>query len=391
MSKILFLNGNAHGHMNPTLPLVKELVCRGQEVIYFSTAEFKQKIEAAGAEFIDYGFQLKQFFEGYRPSGEHPFYSLVEFIIKMDRTVVPLVMEKIKDAGIDLIIHDAMLGGGNIVARMLKLPAVCSCTSFAMNKPPLPLHMLEPGFHPQLDLLYKELEEAGKEWNLDNLEIMDIFFKRENLNLVFTSKMFQPEGESFDESFRFVGLSILARAEKNDSLLEELDTGTIIYISLGTINNQYMDFYTKCMEAFGGQKYKVIMSVGNKVDMAAFGEIPGNIIIRNHVPQLEVLKRTSVFISHCGLNSVNEALYYGVPVIAVPQANDQPMVARRLVNLGAGLSMKMSEITPELLRDYVTQILTNGSYKQKSIELGNSFIQAGGYKIAADYILQHKG
>lgn len=388
MSKILFLNGNAHGHINPTLPVVAELTRRGEEVIYFSTKEFKQKIEATGATFMDYGSKLYDFFKDYKPVGSHPFYSLIDVLLGMDRVVVPLVLDRIHDVEIDSIIHDSMFGAGNILARKLNLPAICSCTSFAMNKMPLPIDMLEPGFHPQLDLLYNKLKEAQTEWSIEKLDIMDVFFKKEKINLVYTSRMFQPDACSFDEAFHFVGPSIADRNEKHDFPFEDLNYSTTVYISMGTINNQCMSFYSKCMEAFGDQQYKVVMSVGNKVDIAAFGKIPGNVTVRNNVPQLEVLKRTAVFISHGGLNSVSEALYYGVPVIAVPQANDQPMVASQLVKLGAGLCLKMSEVTPQILRNSVTELLKNKCYRNNCIQLGKSFIQAGGYKTAADIILQ---
>ena len=288
MSKILFLNGNAHGHINPTLPVVAELTRRGEEVIYFSTKEFKQKIEATGATFMDYGSKLYDFFKDYKPVGSHPFYSLIDVLLGMDRVVVPLVLDRIHDVEIDSIIHDSMFGAGNILARKLNLPAICSCTSFAMNKLPLPIDMLEPGFHPQLDLLYNKLKEAQTEWSIEKLDIMDVFFKKEKINLVYTSRMFQPDACSFDEAFHFVGPSIADRNEKHDFPFEDLNYSTTVYISMGTINNQCMSFYSKCMEAFGDQQYKVVMSVGNKVDIAAFGKIPGNVTVRNNVPQLEV-------------------------------------------------------------------------------------------------------
>lgn len=388
MSRILFLNGSAHGHINPTLPVVKELVHRGHTVNYFSTAEFREKIEAAGAGFLDFGKKVNKFFQSYKPAGNHPFYTLVDFLLKLDRIVVPIVLDWVRDNEIDFIVHDAMLGGGNIAAKKLKLPAICSCTSFAMNKPPLPLHMLEPGFHPQMNLLYQDIKAARLEWDFEQLDIMDIFFKKEDANLVFTSKSFQPLADSFDESFKFVGPSISPRAEVFDFPPEEMEKGPVIYISMGTINNSCVEFYKKCIEAFKESKYKIIMSVGTKAHIGELGEIPNNFIVRNHIPQLEVLKKTDVFISHGGLNSVSEALYYGVPVIAIPQANDQPMVARQLVNLGAGLCLDKGNVTAELLRDTVGEVVSNRSYKGNSMDLGKSFIQAGGYKAAAEYIIE---
>ncbi len=390
MSKVLFINGNVHGHINPTLPVVRELIKRDEQVCYFSTAEFKQKIEAAGAEVIDYGNELSRFLHSFRPSGNHPFYTLLEFMLQMDRVVIPLIFEKTNGKGFDYIIHDSMFGGGRILAKKLNKPAICSCTSFAMNRLPMPAHMFEPGFHPQLDNIYRELGEATTEWEIEMPEIMDIFFKKESLNLVFTSSMFQPEAESFEDSFKFIGPSIAEREEKLDFAIDDKGKSTTIYISMGTINNKCQDFYNKCIEAFKGENFKVVMSVGNKTDIACMGDIPGNFIVRNYVSQLEVLKRADVFISHGGLNSVSEALYYGVPVISIPQANDQPMVTRQLVKLGAGVGLKMEEITPEVLRDSVYTILSQNSFKQCSIKIRNSFIQAGGYKTAIDYIFDFK-
>ncbi len=387
MSKILFINGNAHGHVNPTLALVKELTDRGEEVLYFSTEGFRNKIEAAGAAFMPYGEKLNDFLKAFRPSGNHPFYTLVEFMLKMDEAVIPLVLEKTNGLEFDLLIHDSMFGGGKVLAEKLGLPAICSCTSFAMCRPPVPPHMLKPGIHPQLDGLYRGMEKAAGLWGLDSLEIMDIFFKKEELNLVYTSKLFQPDADDFDGSFQFVGPSIRQSFWETDFSINELDNARVIYISMGTINNGCIGFYQNCMEAFSGEDLRVVMAVGDKTDIPSLGRIPDNFIIRNYVPQLEVLKKADAFISHGGLNSVSEALYYGVPVAAVPQANDQPAVARRLEALGAGIRLEMGEITPQILKDTVDRLLEGDGYKAASRRIGDSFRAAGGYKAAAEKVL----
>ncbi len=391
MAKVLFVNGVVHGHINPTLPLVKELVSRGEKVFYFSTAEFREKIEKTGAEFIDYGDRMVQFLGSYRPKGNHPFFTLIEFLLEIDRIIISKVMEKAEGNNYDYIIHDAMFGGGNILSKKLGIPAVCSCTSFAMNKLPMPDQMLSRGAHPQLDGIYHELGAAAGEWGTGVPGLMDIFFKKADLNVVFTSKMFQPEGETFDGSFRFVGPSISERQEKLEFPYERLKGGKVIYISMGTINNNCTGFYQKCMEAFKEEDYKVVLSVGNKVDIASLGSIPPNFIAGNYVPQLEILKLADAFVSHGGLNSVSEALYYGVPVAAIPMANDQPAVAGRLEALGAGIKLRMDEITPQILRGTVYKLLTDESYRSASRTVGKSFIEAGGYKAAVDAIQEFIG
>jgi MGT family glycosyltransferase len=113
---------------------------------------------------------------------------------------------------------------------------------------------------------------------------------------------------------------------------------------------------------------------------------PEHIILRNYVPQLEILKQADVIISHGGLNSVSEALYYGVPVIAIPLSNDQPAVAKRVTELGAGIELKMEEVTPDLLSQTVYTVLSDPSYHKNSLRIGDGFRQAGGYQKAADII-----
>jgi MGT family glycosyltransferase len=335
---------------------------------------------------MDYGHPFYRFLLGFRPSGNHPFYQLVEFLLSLDRAIVPIVLDKIKGMHFDYVIHDIMLGGGNIIAKKLNLPAISSCTSFVINNQSIPDQILEPGLHPQLDFIYTELQNAAYEWKIGPIPIMDILFKKEAFNLVYTSMLFQPDGFMFDDSFHFVGPTIQESNENLDFSLKS--SSKIIYISV-EIKNKFYDFYLKCKEAFSNENYQVILSLGDNTDLTTFGTIPDNFIIRNNIPQSEILKYTDVFISNGGLISVSEAFYYGVPVIALPQSKDQPMVARQLSSLGAGLELKLQDITAKLLKDSVQRILSNSSFKQKCVELSDSFLCAGGYKEAAKQILNY--
>lgn len=386
MSRILIVNGNLYGHINPTLPIVQELVQRGEEVYYFSTRDFQVKIEAAGATFMDYGDELNQFIHKFHPHGDHPFYTLMEYMLGFDRVVVPIVLAKVRHMSFDILIHDIMFGGGTILAKKLSLPAIASCSSFLLEKPPLPPRMLEPGFHPQLDYLLQELQSASKEWEVDTLTLEEIFCKREEHNLVYTSQRFHPLGDNYDSSYYFVGPSIATRYEVMDLPLDLSGRRKLIYISLGTILNNNVDFYNKCIEAFESTDYQIVMSVGSKTAIASLNALPENIVARNYVPQLEVLKQAKLMISHAGLNSVSEALYYGVPIIAIPLANDQPMVAKRIDELGVGLTLRPEDITPDILRQSADTLLSNDTYYKQCEQIAQSFRQAGGYPRAADYI-----
>lgn len=390
MSNVLFVNGNLHGHINPTLPLVRELVTRGENVWYFCGDAFKEKVRSAGARFISSGTVMDEFYRNYQSSGNHPFYSIVEYIVRLDQVLVPVVLEKTKDMQFDYIIHDSILGGGEILGKKMGLPVISSSSSFAMNHLPIPDRMLERGFHPQLDHLYSLLETVYQDWNMPAPGILDVFFKKGELNIVYTSKEFQPDSETFDSSFKFIGPTLRDHDDNLDFPLEWLDSDKILYISLGTINTRFVDFYKTCIEALGESDWNVVMSIGTKSAIEEIGEIPDNFIVRNTVPQLEILKRTSIFISHGGMNSVMESLFYGVPVIAIPMVNDQHLVARQLTASGAGFALRMEDINPVLILESIQRVLNDPTYREACKRISESFHTAGGCAAGVNCIFDWK-
>ena len=160
----------------------------------------------------------------------------------------------------------------------------------------------------------------------------------------------------------------------------------LFYISLGTLFNEHPEFYRHCFAAFANSMYQVVLSVGHKTPLSSLGDIPPKFIVQNYVPQLEILQRANVFISHGGMNSVSEALYYGVPLLVIPQSADQPWVAKRVAQLGAGKLLPRTRATPGTLQRITGEILTNPSYAQASVHIGETLRQAGGYQCAADEI-----
>ena len=118
----------------------------------------------------------------------------------------------------------------------------------------------------------------------------------------------------------------------------------VIYISLGSINTDFIAFYKMCIHAFENLDYYVVMSIGNKCKIDQLGTIPSNFYVGNFLPQLAVLRQTDIFVTHAGFNSVSEALYYGIPMYALPLVNDQYMVAKRIKDLELGRVGQFSDI-----------------------------------------------
>ena len=386
MSRALFVNGNLYGHMNPTLPVVRELVDRGEEVWYFCSKRFEADVLAAGAIFLDLGEEMEAFMAGYKPMGNHPFFTLLEYMIRYDEALLPQLFSVIKSHSFDYVVYDSVLGGGYFLRNSLPIPVICSNSTFVMSKLPVPERMLVPGFHPQLDAFYEKLQTVCDQVQVPVPSAYDLFLNKGDLNLVYTSKEFNSD-DDFDESYAFVGPSLTERAEDTEFPFAEIEGKRVLYISLGTINTNHPQFYKTCIAALKDIGRPVVLSVGRKCDMSLLGEIPDSFIVRDYVPQLDILKRADVFISHGGFNSVSEALYFGVPVITVPMVNDQFLVAKRLEKTGAGITLQMSDVSEECIKEAVFMLLEQSKFKEASIRIGETFRTAGGYNQAVDRIL----
>lgn len=386
MSKIVFFCIPAHGHTNPTLGVVRELVERGHEVWYYSYEAFREKIEGAGAKFVpcdacDAELHLKP--EDATRVGKDLAFStriLVDTTLALD-DMVCREMERIKP---DCIVADSMAVWGKAVALKMGIPFVSSTTTFAFNQHSAKIMKQSLGqlfgmifSMPRINKDLKRLQDKGYPIN----NILDIIQNDDKTDtIVYTSSEFQPCADTFSEKYAFVGLSVREAAESIEKKAERL-----IYISMGTVVNDKLQFYKNCMKALGNTEYQVILSIGNLVDIEELGEIPANFSVHTHVDQIAVLKKADVFLSHCGMNSVNESLYYQVPLVMYPQTSEQGGVATRVEQVGAGI--RLAKNTPAAIVAVVEQVLEDKSYKENAAKLSEGFKKCGGAKAAADKIL----
>jgi MGT family glycosyltransferase len=380
------------GHINPTLPVIKELVKQGHKIFFFATPEYKNVVESAGCTFKKYNF----------PDLDLRLVRntvlITEKAVKLTKESILPMEKEIKALNPDCIIHDSISLVGKIIASRLKLPAVSCITTFVISKRVILRY--SKAFHLSFYLMIKhgkttlktirEYNSLMKENGLKTSGIEDVFLNKENLNIVFTSKFFQPLGDAFGGTFHFVGTSIYDRREGEINLGKDKK---IIYISLGTIHNDDLKFYKSCVEAFKDSNFTVVMSIGHRFSHEDLKNIPNNFIVKNYIPQLEVLKKASVFISHGGMNSVNESLYFGVPLIVIPQTDEQKLNGIRVKELGGGFLLSKTKITKNLIFKAVTKVMVNKKFSENAKKIGNSFKTSGGYERAASLIdeyIKHK-
>nr|WP_263327177.1 macrolide family glycosyltransferase [Neobacillus sp. Marseille-Q6967] len=386
MSKIVFFSIPAHGHTNPTIPVVFELVSKGHEVWYYSFKEFQEKIEGAGAKFIPCDEFLPPISqqELNRKAGKD-FAALIEMIVNTTVTLDEKVCSELREFQPDCIVSDSLCFWGKLFSKKLRIPYICSTTTFAFNQYTAKLMKrsikeilgMITGM-PRINKKMQLLRSHGYE--VDSF-ISIIQNDNETDTIVYTTKEFQPMAETFSDRYAFVGPSI----RLSPKVLGERKSKKFIYISLGTVLNQNKDFYQNCIKAFKDSGYDIMMSVGEKTDIASLGRIPKNFTVKNYVDQIAILQRADVFITHCGMNSVNESLYYGVPMVLFPIHSEQGVVADRVAELGAGIKLKRNR--PKFLAKAIADVLEDQTFLQNAQKLSRNFRNAGGAVEAANVIL----
>ena len=141
----------------------------------------------------------------------------------------------------------------------------------------------------------------------------------------------------------------------------------IVYISLGSIISN-RGFCKECIRAFGGKNVSVILNTG-KIQPETLGKIPKNIHAYSFVPQTQVLRNVDVFLTHCGMNSVNEAMTYGVPMVTMPFINDQISNAKRIVELKIGKRVRSFPSSGKQIFATVKEVLCDDQMRNRSAEI----------------------
>ena len=371
----------AHGHTNPTLGLVKALTDAGHRIWYFSFNEFREKIERAGATFIscdgyDFGMEDK---ENADRVGKDKVFA-TELLVSSTLALDEMTARVIGEIQPDVVVSDSVAFWGKLAAMKHGLPYVSSTTTFAFNRYSAK-YMQESAWDiarmlmamPRINKQLKRLREKGYPVK----SLLDIVQNDNDTNtIVYTSKYFQPCSDTFSDRYHFIGPSIRPITDPVEKTSDKT-----IYISMGTVN-QNREFYRNCINALAPTGWQVIISMGTNTDH--FDNLPENIQVYESVDQMAVLSVADAFITHCGMNSASEGLYFGVPLVLFPQTPEQDAVAKRTEELGAGV--RLESISEEAVLDALTRIINEPQYKAGAMRISESFKRCGGAAEAKDFL-----
>ncbi|MBR4253538.1 MAG: glycosyl transferase [Lentisphaeria bacterium] len=372
------------------LPVAAELVRRGHSVRFYSFGgtgglpDFRDRIGKTGAEFLSC--------DAYMPAVSTEEVAGLKRVSITEMTVqsirITLAMDAFLDAEFktfrpDVVYTDSACFWGKLNAWKHHVPMVVSTSTFAFNQlssqymkhPPAEIADMVFGLS-RIGRALKSMEPYG--YKVKNpLTLVQSDNKTDSV--VYTSRRFPPYEGSFSDHYAFVGPSVFS-----DAVPDKKKARPLVYISMGTVINDRPDFYHKCFEALKDVDVDVLISCGMALDREKLGVPPKNVRVEPYVDQLEVLSRTDVFITHCGMNSVSESLYMAAPMVLYPQTGEQYAVARRAAELGAGILLKDDSVAG--IRSAVQKILDDASYRDAAAECGRDFRACSGPSGAADFI-----
>ncbi|MFI7081499.1 macrolide family glycosyltransferase [Micromonospora sp. NPDC049903] len=372
------VNMPARGHVFPTLALVAGLVERGHRVVYTAVGEYADLVRSAGAEVLSYDSVDPMSVIGGADSGRVPLLLLDEC-----EAIIRAAREHFADAPPDLVAYDgALLQAGRILARVWGRPATQLSPVFASNEHySFPEQMMKAAGPASMDngvmaeffpRMAGMLAAHGVE-----LDPMELVTAVEGQNLVFLAREFQPAGATFDDRFAFVGPCLGERGFLGD-WRPPSDGRPVVLVTLGTVHNGDTEFFRSCLAAFADGPWHVVISVGEGVDPADLGAPPKNVEIHRWVPHLKVLEHADAFVTHGGMGSVNEALYWGCPMVVVPPWPDVVPNAWRLVELGIARQLDPTEISADLLRESVAAVTDDPEMRERARQMRTHTREAGG-------------
>ena len=384
MKKIAFFCIPAHGHTNPMLPVAAELVKRGNTVRFYSFDEFGEKIMKTGAEFIS----CERFLGALDQRAEER----LKAVSGTEMTMRSILITKNMDSFLaeemasfcpDVIYTDSVCFWGKLTAWKHQIPMVVSTSTFAFNQ--LSSSYMKYSGKELCDMIFgiSKIAKGLKELKPLGYVVKNPLDLIQNDNdtdtVVYTSRAFQPFGESFSKHYAFCGPSVFSK-----TLPQKEKERPLIYIALGTVINDRPDFYKQCVDGLGMLDIDVVISCGRTMDIASLGTLPDNVQVYPRVDQVEVLAKADVFMTHCGMNSVSESLYMATPMVLYPQTGEQAAVAKRVLEMGAGVMLAGD--SADDICEAVQKLLHDRHYAEQAKKCCEDFRSCIGTEGAAEFI-----
>ncbi len=399
------------GHLNTMLPLGKELQRRGHRVTLFGIPDAESKTLAAGLEFRAVGeseFPKGTMAESLAQLGKLSGREALKYTVNALRDGADVLLRygptAMKEAGIEALLVDQASPEGGTIAEFLGIPFVSVCSAVVLNReesvpPSFTTWNYNPSWWGRLRnrIAYKLLRQMVKpitktindyrqEWNLPQPSNANQRYSQLAQISQQPAELEFPR-EKLPPYFHFTGPyhSPVGR-EVPDFPYDKLTGKPLIYASLGTVQNRLIVVFQQIAEACTGLDAQLVISLGGSAKPESLPKLAGSPIVVEYAPQLELLQKATLTITHGGMNTTLECLKNGVPMVVIPIANDQPGIAARVAWSGCGEAIPVKNVNVSRLKTAIQKVLTEDSYKQNAVRLQEAIKCAGGVSRAIDIV-----
>jgi zeaxanthin glucosyltransferase len=408
----------AIGHLNPMCNLGRELLRRGHQVTLFGVPDVQSKIAQSGLEFYEVGgkeFPIGTVESVYAQLGKLSGLAGLKFSIQFFQKEAEMWFKRAPDAiqiaQVDVLLVDQVTTAIGTVADFLKLPFITVCNALLINREPdVPPYFTHWNYQnkPWQRLrnqagnaliayltrpIWDTITQQRQQWQLPALRhredsysqlaqicqlpaVLDFPRKRLAKCFHYTGPLQDPSG---NEPVTFKDLEFP---------FEQLTHSKVIYASLGTLQNRNWEIFHKIAEACLDLDAQLVISLGNPTQDVAAANFPGSPLVVAYAPHQHLIRRSTLVITHAGLNTVIGTLSDGVPIVAIPITNEQPGIAARVARTGSGKVVPLAQLTVPMLRSVITEVLNNPSYRENAARIQTAIKESGGVKVAADIIEQ---
>lgn len=377
----------AHGHVNPSIEVIRELVARGHRVTYAIPPAFADKVAETGAE--------PKLWNSTLPTDDDPDAWGTELIDHIEPFLADALQAEPQLAAAyagdepDLVLYDITAYPARVLAHRWGVPLVQLSPSMVawegydeeVGKP-----LFEPLKQTPRGKAFYETFGGWIAGNGMDLSVED-FMGRPDRCLVLMPRALQPNADRVDEErYTFVGACQGDRSAQGE-WRRPAGAGRVLLVSLGSSFTKQPAFYRACAEAFADlPDWHVVLQIGKFVDPAELGELPGNMEVHSWVPQLSVLRQADAFVTHAGSGGSQEGLATATPMVAVPQAADQFGNADMLQALGVARHLPAAEASAAALREAVLAVADDPAVARRLKEIQEGMAGEGGTGGAADLI-----
>ena len=396
------------GHVHPFGALGRELIARGHRVSCFHMPDLEDAVLAEGLEFCRIGSSdhpRGSLPESLRQLGAIKGFDALKFTIKAVARTTEMVCREgpaaIRGAGVDALLVDQMEPAGGAIAEHLELPFVTVCNALAINRD----DSVPPPFTPwtytdawwararnRVGYVISErmtrsiadvVARYRQRWHLRILQSQDETFSTQ-AQISQMPREFDFPRANLPATFHYVGPIRRARPRPAEFPWDRLDGRRLAYASLGTLQNRREGIFRCIAEACRLLDIQLVIAHGGGLTEDQVRSLPGDPIAVRFAPQLAVLERVDVTITHAGLNTVLDSLSRGVPVVAIPLTYEQPAIARRIEWTGVGQSIAPDVLAPATLARAVGDVLERDRFREAASGVRAAIERAGGVRRAAD-------